>query len=131
MEWNIELGANLNGIADQIRQQNPTVVLLNEVGEGRQPNPLAHEDQTATLAAMTGYPFYQLQRTVATALTGWKVVPVLSRYQLTPSVYHPVIVNGSTTAFGTIETTFTVNGLIHHMFSTRFAPHQNSGRACH
>jgi endonuclease/exonuclease/phosphatase family metal-dependent hydrolase len=131
--WNIaevRVGdGGLRQIALHIRSKSPDIVLLNEV---RKPswfweNICRRPDQTAVLARELGLPYHAFGGTNRTGLTGQKGVAVLSRYPLGPQRVHPVMVGSRKTGFGTLVTSVTIDGCLHHILSTRFAPHNDDG----
>ncbi len=109
----------LQKIADQINQQSPDLVLLNEVRNRRWP--FGH-DQTKWLSEKTAMPYRLFGATTATGITGHKGVAILSRYPLAAAHMHFVTRDGRNTTFGTLSTTVKILDRIHHVFSTRFAP---------
>jgi len=137
MCWNIA-EASLTGalrmdsllpqLVDQIRSKNPDLVLLSEV---RKPHSFwaGRLDQTQRLSQWTGLPHYMFGKTVRTGLTGYKGVSVLSRYPLKSPRIHPVMRGTRATAYATLEVTFTVEGVDHRVFSTRFDAHERSDNA--
>jgi len=134
MTWNIAEGSmtghlkpneSLAAIARRIRALSPDIVLLNEVknwdltaggGAGD------YVRQAQWLGDATGLPYYQWVNTTRTGWTGHKAVAVLSRFPLTSPITHLVKYKGTDTGFGTIETTFMFDGMLHRVFSTRFSP---------
>lgn len=125
--WNIAEGMfGLDPVAEHIRQKAPDIVLLNEVRWRRWP---FGKDQTHELSVKTGLPYYSFGRTVATGLSGYKGVAVLSKYHLGPSRMHAVVRGQRKTAFATLATSVMINGVRHEILSTRFAPHNTADHA--
>lgn len=119
----------LRQLALHIRSKSPDLVLLNEI---RKPswvweNFCRRPDQTAVLARECGLPYHRFGGTNATGLTGEKGVAVLSRHPLGPGRVHPVMRGSKKTGFGTLVTSVTVDGTLHHILSARFAPHNDDG----
>lgn len=131
MCWNIAEGSmtgalpansTLPRIVEQIQNLSPDLVLLNEVKNWRGFPFGSGVNQVQKISELTGLSYSHWGNTVATGLTGHKAVAVLSRHLLGSPTVHRVIRNGSETAFATIETTVRINNIVHHIFSTRFAP---------
>jgi endonuclease/exonuclease/phosphatase family metal-dependent hydrolase len=135
MCWNIAEGSNTNttkpnalipAIAREIGSKSPDIVLLNEV---------KHWDilaggwigdrirQTSRIAEMVGLPYLTWGNAVNTGLTGHKVNSVLSRYPLTASHNHPISHRNRKTSYAILETSFMLENIIYHLFSTRFNAH--------
>lgn len=138
MAWNIAEGRltpdspsniKLPAIAQHICALSPDIVLLNEVKNERDWPFGSGVNQVEELARLTGMPYRHWANTVATGLTGHKAVGILSRYPLGVPRVHRVMCDGSETAFATLETTVTVNNRVHHLLSTRFAPHNTPEHA--
>jgi endonuclease/exonuclease/phosphatase family metal-dependent hydrolase len=129
-----EVDAALSRIAAHIRSKSPDIVLLNEV---RQPNPIGRLhvpgikngriDQTRFLAKEIGLPYCSFLSTNRTGCTGHKGVAVLSRHPLGPAYLHRVMYESKETGFGTLVTSITVGDKLHHILSTRLAPHNGDG----
>lgn len=114
----------LNNIAARIRQKAPDIVLLNEVKKDGWWWP-RDMDHARDLSHMTGLSHYVFGGVVGTGITGHKGLAVISRYPLGASRVHPVIYNRKKTGFGTLATSITIDGQLHHILSTRFAPHNS------
>jgi endonuclease/exonuclease/phosphatase family metal-dependent hydrolase len=124
--WNIAEGRigkdALNQIAAHIRRKSPDLVLLNEAKKDGWWWPRAL-DHARDISRKTGLRHYAFGGVNGTGITGHKGVAVISRYPLGASRMHPVIHNRKKTGFGTLATSITIDGQIHHILSTRFAPH--------
>nr|WP_223759930.1 MIR domain-containing protein [Myxococcus sp. RHSTA-1-4] len=131
MCWNIAEG-NMTGtldansmlprLAEEIRALAPDIVFLNEARNER-PWPYGSGvNQVVRLSELTGLPYRHWANTNALGLRGHKAVGILSRFPLEAAVYHPVMYDGDTTGFGTVESSFVVDGRRIHIFSTRFNP---------
>jgi endonuclease/exonuclease/phosphatase family metal-dependent hydrolase len=114
----------LNQIAAHIRQKSPDLVLLNEVKKDGWWWPRGM-DHARDISRKTGLPHYAFGGTNGTGITGHKGVAVISRHPLGVSRLHPVIHNKRKTGFGTLATSITIDGQVHHILSTRFAPHNS------
>jgi endonuclease/exonuclease/phosphatase family metal-dependent hydrolase len=124
MAWNIFEGERLPDIIKTIQdlphERKPDIVLLNEVrwfAPGFGPS-----DQTAWLAAKTGFPHFHYGMTTQTGIVGTKGVAILSRYPLSHIRMHMATLNGRPTTFGSLRATIRIDDLDHEVFSTRFAP---------
>jgi endonuclease/exonuclease/phosphatase family metal-dependent hydrolase len=130
--WNIAEGrypeqpdnGTLSALAYHIWSRSPDLVLLNEAKNYTSPFG-GGINQVVKLGEMTGMPYVHWGNTVQTGLTGYKAVGVLSKFPLGAAVMHPVMRDGSATAFGTLETSIQVDGMKHRILSTRFAPHNS------
>lgn len=119
--WNINEGKDLAGAASHLREASADIVLLNEIrGEG-----FWKSDQTRYLAQASGYLNFQYRNTTMTGITT-KGVAILSRHPITHTRFHrlgtqlPFLDNWY--EYGTIQCTMVIRGLLHEVFSTRFAP---------
>jgi|CXWL01.1.fsa_nt_gi endonuclease/exonuclease/phosphatase (EEP) superfamily protein YafD len=127
MVWNIEEGSRgIDKIAAQINNQNPDLVLLNEVLNQGWP---WGNNQTLELAKKTNMPYYHWVNTVALGITGYKAVAVLSKLPLEQAFEHKVMYNGKETAFAVLETSILLGDVKHRILSTRFAPHNSDQHA--
>jgi hypothetical protein len=145
MCWNIAEGNadrryppnnNLQHIANEIKSQNPDIIMLNEavvydlaLGGGwgnyiRQPK---------RIAELAGYPYVAWANTVMLQLSGHKCVAVISRYPIVnPMVYHPINFNNRYTGYGMGQTSTVINGIKHEIYSLRFnAWNDNENAAGH
>lgn len=126
--WNIAEGRMvknaLHQIAAHIRQKSPDIVLLNEVKKDGWWWP-RDIDHARDISRKTGLAHCEFRSANGTGITGHKGVAVISRYPLRVSRLHPVIHNKKKTGFGTLATSVTIDGQIHHILSTRFAPHNS------
>lgn len=138
MCWNVATGdrngkapvnSALPEIADHIRAKSPDVVLLQEVvnydlaaGGWLGGNVI----QAQRLQELVGMPHCQWFDVVQLGLTGHKAVVVMSRYPLGTPRRHPIMRGAEPTGMGTLETTITINDVVHHIFSTRFDVHYNT-----
>jgi endonuclease/exonuclease/phosphatase family metal-dependent hydrolase len=132
LTWNIHEGTGLQKVAQTIRELQPDLVLLNEV---RWTFPgVDAQNQTAFLAAATGFRYAHYRDTTMMGPFGTKGVAILSRYPMTnlwlrrvrllrpwPGPLGPLKVWSDTT-FGTLHATIRIGDLDHDVFSTRFAP---------
>lgn len=102
----------LRAIAEQIRAQDPDIVLLNECVIW-----WAGGNQVEDLARLTGLQYYEWGRTTGMGIHT-KAVGILSRYPLVDKHVNtqPVSNNHS---FATLSATGLVNGVAHRIFSTR------------
>lgn len=131
MCWNIAEG-NMTGtlegnsmlprLAEEIRGHAPDIVFLNEVRNERGFPWGNGVNQVVRLSELTGLPHRHWANTNALGVRGHKAVGILSRFPLEAAVYHPVMMGSDTTGFGTLESSFLVDGTRLHIFSTRFNP---------
>jgi endonuclease/exonuclease/phosphatase family metal-dependent hydrolase len=130
--WNIAEGNDdgrlpnnsaLPRIAEQISAQSPDIVLLNEARNMRGPPFSDGVNHVKRIAELTGFSHYHWGNTVRLGWAGFKAVGVLSRFELGTATVHPVMNGTAATTYATLETTFVVDNLVHHVFSTRFDAH--------
>ena len=139
MAWNIAKGADGGGlpaVRDTIKALRPDIVLLNEVtynNYGIIPAhvPFGDPDQTKWLAEETGFPYYKYHRTANLGFNGNTGVSILSRYPISSTEYwHLPNVDRDYRWFlaqwGILKATIEIEGLTHHVFSTRFPPAQRA-----
>jgi len=132
MCWNISHGrwgnnvANsaLPRIAEQIRRKSSDIVLLNEIRVDKKPPFGSGVNQFRALCDMTGLAYYDYGATTTLDnlfdLKGWLCTGILSRYPILSKRMIPVMRDGNPTTYGTCEVTVNIDGLIHHIFATRF-----------
>ncbi|WP_164017866.1 MIR domain-containing protein [Pyxidicoccus trucidator] len=122
MTGSLESNSMLPRLADEIRAQAPDIVFLNEVRNEKGWPYGSGVNQVVRLSELTGLPYRHWANTNALGLRGHKAVGILSRFPLEAAVYHPVKWSGDDTGFGTLESSFLVDGRRIHIFSTRFSP---------
>ncbi|NMO17876.1 hypothetical protein HPC49_23415 [Pyxidicoccus fallax] len=130
MCWNIAEGkynteednGMLPRLAEEIRAVAPDLVFLNEVRNERGWPWGSGVNQVVRLSELTGIPYRHWANTNALGVRGHKAVGILSRFPLEAAVYHPVMYDGNTTGFGTLESSIIVDGRRIHVFSMRFNP---------
>ncbi len=112
----------LRAIADCIREIEPEILLLNEVCRWVQ-----RTDQVAWLASELGYRYFQAEMTAGWVLShAEKCVAILSKFPIltTERIQHSAW-NIKDGGYATLHATILVNGIIHHVFSTRFTAYND------
>jgi endonuclease/exonuclease/phosphatase family metal-dependent hydrolase len=138
MTWNIAEGSGdrlgeensaIPLIAQRIREQQPDIVLLNEVvnwagwpwGSGMH--------QVRELVRLTRLPHAHWAHTVPLGVRGHKAVAVLSRFPLGSAKYIVVPMPPlGTSGYGMLHTTTKLGGVIYHLISLRFDAHNTAAR---
>lgn len=118
----------LDAIAGALASLRPDLVLLNEIVVW---NSLTWGglDQVSYISNAIGLPHIQKARTATLALKGEKNVVVLSRFPLRfeRRIQHSAYWDGG--GYSTLHVSFVVNGIRHHVFSTRITAYDAAENA--
>jgi hypothetical protein len=139
MVWNIYEGRNRprtgNGLLDALSENDglpqvaagisalaPDILLINEAMIWRGFPFSNGVNQLTNLVDRTGFPHFQYVDCNWLGLTGVKVVAAFSRFQLGFQTVIGTWDGLTDIGFNTLRTTFTADGRLHHLFSTRYQP---------
>jgi endonuclease/exonuclease/phosphatase family metal-dependent hydrolase len=126
MTYNINKGEQLPAVRDTIKALRPDIVLLNEVRNyDWNLDPFLYPphgvwNQAQWLAEQTGFRYFKYHHTTLMGIHGTNGVAILSRYPITSTAYTPIYGENGSSHYGILKATIPIDGLTHHVFSTRF-----------